>query len=114
MSALGVEARTGDDGSLPLLLDDSLESLLESDVPSVPLVVSPSLVEELSVVDVSGLDVPSVSLATLLSAGGTSGTVSSSPSVYKNNHCSECIPIVNSQPTESQSQVITITPKSQL
>ena len=77
MSALGVEACNGDEGSLPpLLLDDSLESLLESDMPSVPLEVSPSL-EDPSVVDVSGLDVPLVSLTALLSAGGTlSGTLS--------------------------------------
>ena len=81
VSALGVDARNGDGGLLsPLLLDDSLdESLLESDVPSVPsvsLVVAPSL-EVSSEVDVSGLVVPSVSLAALLSAGGTlSGTLS--------------------------------------
>ena len=81
MSSLGVDARNGDGGLLPLLLlDDSLEeSLLESDVPSVPFVsleVAPSL-EDSSLVDVSGLVVPSVSLAALLSAGGTlSGTLS--------------------------------------
>ena len=69
----------------PLLLDDSLEeSLLESDVPSelsVSLEVAPSL-EVSSVDDVSVLVVPSVSLAALLSAGGTlSGTLSWSPCV---------------------------------